>query len=76
MGIETLNGRRVWRCGQNDMADEVALAVYGATAGAAEAIIQANDELVAVRGVRFDAGDVLVLPTITPPSKQRRRLFE
>lgn len=76
MGIETLNGRRVWRCGQDDMADEVALAVYGTATGAAEAIIEANDELIARRGVRFDAGDVLTLPVIEPPSKQRRRLFE
>ncbi|MEL8055055.1 MAG: tail protein X [Pseudomonadota bacterium] len=76
MSIETFNGVRVWRCQDDDMADQIARTVYGSIPGAVETILSANALLVSSRGPYFRAGDVLTLPSIEPPSNQRQRLFE
>lgn len=76
MSLETQNGVRVWRCQDDDMADQIARVVYGSIPGAVEALLAANALLVSSRGPYFRAGDVLNLPTIEQPSNQRKRLFE
>ncbi len=66
---------RIWRAKDGDTIDLIALAVYGRTAGAIEALLGANDALILRRGAHLQAGDEVILPVIEEPTRQRARLF-
>lgn len=62
-----------YRTIDGDMVDEIAFREYGATAGAVEAIYEANRDL-AELGPVLPAGVVILLPSLTAQQKQTSRV--
>lgn len=61
---------------QGDVVDQIALEVYGRTAGAAEALLDANPQLAGLPA-RLPAGLKIVLPDLpATPVKPRVRLWD
>lgn len=68
--------KRTMTTRQGDVLDQIALEVYGRTAGTTEALLDANPHLAGLPA-RLPAGIVLELPEMDPtPTAKRVRLWD
>ncbi len=75
--VFTQNGDRFYRAADGETFDQIALSFFGRTAGATEALMDANPDVPQNGAATFEAGDVVKLPRLATSARRRpTRLFE